>query len=521
MDKTLRLDYTFKPISFEKINSEFSLMRCYVMALGKNRNYSYFNKESVEAAIPSLFNIPIVAHLKKRDGGWYVGSHDRQIVIDDEGITVNDLTIPFGCVPESCSAEWVDVTEKDGTTATYLTASIILWTGRYPELLEAKSQTDEDVYYNQSMEISISSWSELEEDKKYVNITGFNFSALCLLGRDLEDPDYHTEPCFPSARVEPIEFSLEDKFTNEFSLMLEELKKLSIDFENIKFSQEKEEEKVLNEKLELIAKYNLTVDQLDFTIDEISLEDLEIKLKEFVKQEPEDNNTEMSFSATHNQIREALRNALDREITRDADGNIIDEVYYWIADSSEDYAFVERSHWTASGDYDSKYGRFTYTFDESTMTATITSEFEEMFLMWLTAEEKAAIDAANADYESIKSEFDKYKEVHITAEDEVIELRNFQTERLKAERDDAETEIFDKFDEKLKDNEEYLSLKEKSSEYDLEALQKECFSILGRSLANFSFNVPKKKDTVKIPFEKSDESEPEVYGGLHKKYINK
>jgi len=529
MDKTIRLDYTFKPILFKQINSEFSLMRCYIMALGKNRNYSNFDKEHVEKALPSIFNIPVVAHLKKRDDGWYVGSHDRQIIIDDEGITVNELTVPYGCVPESCNPEWVEVTEQDGTKAEYLVATIILWTGRYPNLLDAKSATDPDVYYNQSMEINVLGWKQLESDKKYTDITDFEFSALCLLGRDLENPEYHTEPCFPSARVEPFEFSLGNEFKQEFASMLNELNK--IDFSqwlkeeltsfNNKPSPKEEEGEVLDEKLELIAKYNLTVEQLDFDINEISLEDLDIKLKEFTENDKHEDPKDkpQSFSATHNQIREALRNALDSTVVRNDDGDIIEEISYWVADVSDEYVYVERYHWKADGDFERNYGRFTYTFDEETITATITGEFEEMFLVWLTREEKDEIDAKDKNYEQIKSEFDEYKASHPTPETEVDELRKFQSERLKADRDEAEKEIFDKFDEKLKDNEEYLALKEKSNEYDLEALQKECFAILGRTLANFSMNTPKKKEPIKVPFEREMKNE-DPYGGIHKKYLH-
>jgi hypothetical protein len=503
MDKTLTLEYTFKPISFEKINNEFSIMRCYVMALGKNRNYSYFSKESVDNAIPTLYNIPVVAHLKKRDdGGWYVGSHDKQIVIDDDGITVNDLCVPFGVVPESANPEWVEVTESDGSKVEYLTCSVILWTGRYPDLLDAKSKTDSEVYYGQSMEINISAWKDFADDKKYTDIVEFEFSSLCLLGRDLENPEYHTEPCFPSARVEPIEFSLNSKFNEEFSLMISELKKLSFHIEDKQFSNEKEVKQNLNEKLELITKYGLTVEQLDFSIEEISLEDLETKLNEFsdAKSQEKDNdsNQELSFSATYRQKREALSNVLDSDITKDADGNIIDEVYFWIEDFSDEYVFVQRNHWSANGDYESNYGRYSYTFDEENLIATLTSDFEEMFLMWLTKEEKDELETERSDYAQLKSDFETYKEQYKTPESEVEELRTFKATKIEAERNDAETELFNMFDEKLKDNEEYKTLKEKASEYDLNTLSKECFAILGKIMADFSFNSNKTNTTVKF-----------------------
>jgi hypothetical protein len=522
MDKTLTLNYTIKPMSYEQINPQFAKMRCWVMALGKNRNYSYFSKESVEKALYSLYNIPVIAHIKKKEDGtgWYVGSHDKQIIIDDDGITVNDLTLPYGIVPESCNPEFIDIIESDGSTATYLAVDILLWVGRYPQILDAKSISDENVYYNESMEISVSAFENLKEDKKYSNITEFIFSALCLLGRDKDNPEYHSEPCFPSSRVEPYQYSFGDKFKEEFSLMLSELNKLSYNFENKKLLDKKEEEKNLNEKLELIKKYNLTVEQLDFNIDEISLEDLETKLKEFVEanKEPE-KESKLGFSATYNQKREALRNALDSEVIRDSDGNVIEETYYWVVDASDEFCFVEKSHWNANGDYESKYGRFTYNFDESTMTATITSEFEEMFLIWLTAEQKAEIDSMNANYNQMKSEFDEYKNTYKTAETEVETLRNFQSQRLEQDRKEAEAVIFSEFDEELADIDEYKAIKDNSSKYELETLKEKCFAILGKSKRTFSFSKKSEKSSVILGVDRvSTEDDP--YGGLIKS-VNK
>jgi hypothetical protein len=518
MDKTLTLNYTIKPMSYEQINPQFAKMRCWVMALGKNRNYSYFSKESVEKALYSLYNIPVIAHIKKKEDGtgWYVGSHDKQIIIDDDGITVNDLTLPYGIVPESCNPEFIDIIESDGSTATYLAVDILLWVGRYPQILDAKSISDENVYYNESMEISVSAFENLKEDKKYSNITEFIFSALCLLGRDKDNPEYHSEPCFPSSRVEPYQYSFGDKFKEEFSLMLSELNKLSYNFENKKLLDKKEEEKNLNEKLELIKKYNLTVEQLDFSIDEITLEDLETKLNEFSQSKKVDK----CFSATYRQKRDALSNALDSEITRDADGNIIDEIYYWIEDFSDEYVFVQRSHWSANGDYESNYGRYSYTFNEEDLTATLTSEFEEMFLMWLTKDEKDALDAERSSYSQLKSDFEAYKEQYKTLETDVDVLRNFKAKIIKDDRDNQEKEIFTKFDAELENNEEYKALKSKVSEYEnISDFEKECFVILGKSKATFSFKQPT-NSVIKIAIDRENEKET-YYGGLIEKYTGK
>lgn len=521
MDKTLFLDYKIKPISFEVINPEFTKMRCWIMALGKNRNYSYFTKESVESALPSLYNIPVVAHIKKRsDGGWYVGSHDRQIVIDDDGIAVNDLTLPFGLVPESCNPVFEEVVESDGSRVTYLVADILLWTGRYPDILDAKSQTDEQIYYNQSMEISVSAWQELNEDKKYSDITQFNFSALCLLGRDLENPEYHSEPCFPSARVEPYQYSFGDKFKSELSLMIKELSKF--DFSKDNYSNKEKEDKILNEKLELLAKYNLTVEQLDFSIEDFSLEDLEVKLKEFSVKPEEVPNTKTSFSATYNQKREAIRNALDSVYVKNEDGDIVESIYYYLMDFSDEYAFVEKDHWTEDGNFEETHGRLPYSFDETTMTATITGDWEDMFLMWLTADEKQSLESMRNEFETIKSDFDAYKETYKTSENDVEDLRKFKAEIVAEKRKQDEDAIFSmEVFKNIVDTEDFKALKEKAGDYDLDTLTEKCFSILGKSTVNFAVNTPVKKETVKINIDVVNSEADDPYGGLFAMYSNK
>jgi hypothetical protein len=326
------------------------------------------------------------------------------------------------------------------------------------------------------------------------------------------------------------------------------------------------------DKLELVAKYNLTVEQLDFNIEEVTIEELEEKLKEFslsvifeadmdsmmdeMMDEMKDTMTEemksmmdkmkekikkklkkmkpkegmmsqnkniidSKFSATYRQKREALQNALDPKIEKDVDGNVIYEEYLWVEDFDDKYVFVEKSIWTPDN-YERKYGRFTYTFDEETITATISGEFEEMVLVWLTLEENQQLQEqrANAtEYEKIKGEFEDYKNKYSTPNEEVTRLQEFETKTLTEQRQTDETELFSKFDEELNTDEQYKTLKSKASEFSLEELETKCFALLGKKKANFSLS-RKDKSTIKIKVEHKDEIEQDTpYGDLHSKYL--
>lgn len=200
--------------SINRLNSEFSLCDVLVAYPGKNRNYTWIEKEAFEKAKFSLYGIPIVGEwlVKSEDqnvGEW--GSHGGKITIDSEGIKFEETTKPYGFVTQEAqeNAEWVTITEKNGHEENeyLLLKKCILWTGRYPE-----TETILEKNYGQSMEIIVTD-GEYAEDGNYLKINEFLFSALCILGDD-------HEPCFESASIGPhkADYSM---FKNEFTQMFE------------------------------------------------------------------------------------------------------------------------------------------------------------------------------------------------------------------------------------------------------------------------------------------------------------
>lgn len=227
----MRLEFDVQRIdALKKLNDEFLLVKIYAMAPGKNRNFTYISKEDTINAIPSAYYCPVVGHVRTytdEDGveHLYMGSHDFDIT---DGWEIRDVTRPYGVIVEG-SENW-EVVDEHGVDVEYLTFNAILWVGRYPELSEA-AYSDE-ILFNQSMEINIENYRQLEEDSNYWEVLGFTFSAFCLLGKADEnstnghtDKDMeHTEPAFISARVEPYAFSL-DEFKKEFSLLKDKISK--------------------------------------------------------------------------------------------------------------------------------------------------------------------------------------------------------------------------------------------------------------------------------------------------------
>ena len=501
--------------SFEKLNENFLKAKCYVLALGKNANRSHFSKENVDRAYPSLAYAPVIGHLMVDDNGVYhLGGHDYHLDMND--LKLKSQCVPFGVAVPSESPVYEDVTEENGNVSTYLTCEVIIWIGRYPELADAFYS--DSVFTNQSMEIFYSNSAPLKDDPTYTDIIDFSFDALCMLQKS-DDDKFNVTPCFPSASIVPITYSI-DK--NEFSSLMGELKEeLSLYFSKNN-SDEKGGKVNLDEKLEILQKFNKTIEDLDFSIDDMSVEDLSAKMEElFGEKEPKAEPT--AFSATYKEKRQALQNALDPIVVKDAEGNYVEETYFYIEDFSDEYVFVEKDHWTAN-DYDCKYGRFAYTFDEATRTATISSEFEEMVKVWLTLDEKAKVDEERANYETkysdLEKEFSDYKAEHSFLDSEFNVLKEYKENKEVEERKCAEDALFADYEETIGETEEFKSLKEKASEFSLDALKKECLCIVGMYSMTNKTKETNKSDSLKFSLE-PETSEDEPYGGLMKKYLGK
>lgn len=544
-NKYTSITFKAKVEPIKPVNPEFDLCKVYVQSVGKNRNGSYMSKENIESYLPTLNYCPVVGHIIEctdEEGSVhrYVGGHDFTIT---ENWEIKDLTVPYGVVVEN-SYDW-EIINEYGKDVEYLTANAILWTGRYPELKDCIYS--EDFWFNQSMEINIpeGKYRPLEEDSNYTELLEWTYSALCLLGKadansttGHTDSKEHTEPCFISSKVIPIEFS-----KSEFSNLMDEMKeKISFCFNNqtsnigIDINSNKGG-KNLDKKLEILQKFNKTVEELDFSIDEMTEEELEAKMTElFGVNEPEPitepepttdpvvpSSEPVSFSATYNQKRQALRNALDPIVVKDEDGNYVEETYFYVEDFSDEYVYVEKDYWSAN-DYKCTFGRFAYSFDEATVTATLTSEFEEMVKMWLTLEEKENLEKERlekeAKFEALEQEFIEYKENYSVTNEEVEELKAYKLNKEAEERKFAEDTLFADYEETIGETEEFKALKEKASEFSLDALKKECLCIVGMYSMTNKPKENKNTNPLKFSFEpKVDDEEP--YGGLMRKYLNK
>lgn len=488
----LSCEFTMHMTNFEKLNENFTKAKCYVLALGKNQNRSYFGVDAVNAAYPSLAYVPVVGHLMKtEDGHYYLGGHDYKL--NKQTLEMESLCVPFGVAVPSPEPVYESVVEADDTISTYLTTDVILWTGRYPELEDA--MYDDTIMFGQSMEVFFSRYAPLAEDPTYTDIQEFTFDALCMLNKS-DDPKFNIEPCFPNASIVATDYSaINAEFAALFSEMKEELKSY--------FTAN-------NQGGSNVKDGNKT---------------------------PEPVNKIAEFAATYGKKRDAITTVLDGLYVnaKDDEGNIVAETFYWLMDFDDTYAFVEKANYSYDGDYHSDYShwRIPYTYAEDTQTAAFSGEAEAITCEWLTAEQKAQLEAqTKAQFEEqinqIEAEKAEVTEKFEALETEAKELRTFKADTLAEQRRVAEEALFAKFDDKLSNVEGYAELKEHSAEFALEVLEEKCNALFGKfALANVKEEPqePKKAEFSKTSTDLSGsdmgDEDKIPYGGLMEAWRSK
>ena len=437
---------------------------------------------------------------------------------DDGSLILVNLTQPIGVVPQTAKVYWETVEEDDGTVNEYLCAEVLIWKRQ-----EAYRKIKKDGITAQSMEITV-------KDGETINgiycIKDFEFTAFALIG---------VEPCYESASLA---FSKQD-FKQEFSKMMLELKDslkdvtVSDETGNIhshKYSMEGGSKGL--DKQNLIEKYGIDVNTLDFSIDDFTVEELEEKFKAITeadkKSDPEVDTDKNKFALTSNVVDEIMR-ALDAEKIQcewgecsryffvDCDFDAM-EVYCWDRTDWLLYGFSYKTNGDSIEiDFENKK-RKKYViadFDEGEQVSPIAQVFEQM--------EQVITDksAASAEFEA---KYQNASETITSMEAELEELRKFkadtETAAMEKARKSEIAEVFAKFED-LVGVEAFENLKTDCDadcmKFELDALEEKCYAIRGRhgvqTKMNFSQKAPK------LPIETPENNKADQpYGGLFEEY---
>lgn len=511
MGKVVHMAYSSSLSSLCEINSSFDTGVLRIAYTGANRNGSFISKETFERCIKTLYNCPIVCHYDRDTDS--IGGHDMELVTnEDGGMRLVNMTIPIGVIPESSKYFWSVVEEEDGTEHEYLCADVLIWKRQ-----EAYKKIKEDGITAHSMELTV---KDGEMEGGLFVIKDFEFTAFCLLG------DEH-EPCFESSALGLFSYDEMKKqmaemmsdLKNEFSLVVPPTGDNDTHPQNHPMEGG---EKVLNEKLALVAEYGLEAENLEFSIEDLTLEELREKFEAMKPADPvadtvvdEPTEPQVDF-ALAGQIRDEIYNALSAEkieccwgeMTRyhyvDHDHEAL-QVYCYDAEDWKLYGFA----YSMNGDnvvidFESKKRmKFAIVdFDEGEQSAPFASIFEEVTKQY-TANDTQWSDKYQAASDTITS-----------MNEELGSLRQFKTDTEEAAKAVAREEVFAQFED-LVGVEEFDALRENGAEYELDALEEKCFAIRGRRGVTAKFAHESKPPKLKV-----EKTQPvnEPYGGLFARY---
>ena len=537
---------------------------------GKNRNKSFISKQTFEKCIWSIYNCPVVCNYNRDTDS--IGSHDVEIVNDEKGLRIINVTQPVGVVPESSNYSWDIVEKENGDVHEYLCVDVIIWKRQ-----EAYRKIKENGITDESMEIKVKSGHTVDG---IYHIDSFEFTAFCLLES--------AEPCYESACVEV--FSLSD-FKTQYSKMMSELKEnpiavttsneADINSQNTNLNLSKGG-KISLTKVQLLAKYGLKLEALDFDINDFSIEELEKKFAEIKKkideedeiegetiteptedsaesENPEENpdsdnegnddnqdsqgqnpseptgepesgdsqNTEtqtennVSYSLTGEQFLSELLDALFTERYIDPFWGDVPRYMYVDYDTSlsEVYCY-DSEDWKLYGFKFSMNGdNVVIDFESKRRKKFVIADFDEGdidFSYKNTFETfgKAILASKNSELNASKAEFGVATKTIEELKAELDTLKEYQKEKMAEERENEESELFARFSE-LNGIEAFEELRSNCADMTLEQIENKCFELKGRNVS-LSFSVTKPKST-RIAIEgRTVDNEP--YGGLFKKY---
>lgn len=502
MDKVLNMTYASSLTNLCEVNSSFDTGVLRICYTGENRNKSFLSKETITKNIPTLYNCPIVCNYDRETDT--LGGHDMEIVCDGDGnLRIVNVTTPVGVIPESAKVWFEDYEEDDGTVHEYLYAEVLLWKRQ-----EAYKKIKNDGITAHSMEIKVKSGKSV--DGVY-HVADFEFNAFALIG---------VTPCFEGSALEM--FS-KNNFKQQMSEMMQDLKET---FTTVNPSEEDDNthpqnysmeggEKVLEDKMNLAAKYGIDVDKLDFSIEDFTVEELTEKF-EAMKNDDGNGEPDGKFALTSNMVEEINRVLTAEKVTRDwgecpryfyVDCDIeAGEIYCWDRNDWLLYGFA----FSVDGDsinidFESKK-RKKYViadFEGGEQTSPIAPVFELM-------ENKLK------DYTEIETKFNAASDTITSMKAELDELRQFKTDTENATAMVEREEVFAQFED-LVGIEAFETLKSDCMKYDLETLEEKCFAIRGRNGAALKFSAKEKAPKFKVP--KTDIPH-EPYGGLFVKYAN-
>lgn len=535
--------YTSLPVEFSVIKSyesgdtRFLDVTIDVLHTGLNCNGSIFKKEIVNENIDSIKNTPILGYIIVDEDGNTVDykDHRYKLVENDKGIHFMYDGSAYGVIPESCNPRWIIKECSDGIEREFLRVDGIMWT-KFERSIEI---FERDEIKGQSMELA-KNYDGIENPDGTFTFTAFKFDGCCILST--------TDPRIQPAMIDSTivaNFSIDSIAT----FIKEKLKEYSIitscQHSNTEFMIENntiEEggKNTLDKRQEILEKYNIKAEDLNFSVDDISEEDFESKIIEYVNSQT---SSKIDF-ALEGQFLDTLLEKLHIEKYVDSNFPEWGEFQrYWFIDYDKELSEVY-----AQDAMDYKVYGFKYTVNGDDVVIDFSSKkrmkwsivpFENGEDDQITfANEKALNDlfaTCTDELKKVKTELNEsienYNQVVLERDNKIQELKEIG-EKYSSVYEAYNTilinEVFELFDKELNGIEEYKELKDNVDKFtDVKELENTCYTILGKKAATFS---KKQNSANSIKYHMSSKNDSDHnnidsaeldYGGIREKYLKK
>jgi len=554
----------------QEVNNSFLSASLRVMYLGDNRNGSSFSKDVVMNALPSLRNVPIVCHWDPETKE--IGGHDVELVREDGGdFKLRNLTVPCGTVPDHAVFRFAVEQDDAGVEHEYLIIDgVLLWKRQDVVPFIVKDLGGKVAH---SMEITVTDALKNPTNGTYC-VKDFQFTALCLLGSDVE-------PCFQGSELSV--YSME-AFKRTMEQMMADLRETFTTIatptgEDDKYQKEvltEGGEKVLERKMKLLADNGLTPETLGFDIESVTYEELEQRLLEFDGEPAEEPATPPAENPPAGEPEDPPATGTeeppagedppggddppgdDDDSGDDSDDD--DEEDEPVVDDSDEEALAEPSRRRTPEEYALLAGQLVeglidavsaeeievdgdwrmprywyidhslernevycqdaedwrlYGFEFSVDGDNVTVDFESRKRMKFTIVEWDNGEDSNAVDAVFQKVAQTYQNALTNMGNEISVLRKFKADTEEAVANSRREAVRAQFDD-LTGVEAFETLCEHISEYSAEDFEEKCYAIRGRNAVNrYSFD---KSRPTRLPVEKRSPESAEPYGGAFIEY---
>lgn len=544
------------PISFTKKNeyetSDFRFIDvCIdVMHTGANKNRTSFTKDTINKAISSIANMPILGYVvdeldeEEKD----FKGHEHELRVTDNDVKYMYAGQAYGVIPESCNPRWIIKDDGTGTEREYLRVDGLIWT-KFGDPVDIFTR---DVTKNHSVELTDMVCGPKDRDGN-TPVSSFKFDGFCILSTT----DPKIQPAMTGSCI-TAQFSVDD--------ITSQIRERLYEYQALQKNYSAQNENPSDEEKGDIPPMNENEKNQAATTENTAAENHETATPpaENTVQEPETQTTEKSvpvegedkIPATENTVanKDEGETAPTENTAPTAEGEpaasseftlsanqLRDEVYnalleiqvpsrwdrecmipkYWLTDIQDNEVIV-----TDSGTYQLMGIPYSMNGDNVVLEYENIKRKKVVYEDWDNGDVMPGLITM---FSTLTDKLVELSDSFTKAANEVSEIKPKLEAYQKAEAEAAAAaekakrdELFSIMDEKLGANAEYTALKE-NTEITYAELETKCYALVGRQSAEFSY-VPNtnNKGTVRFGVGGTQNgSDNSVYGGLMEHYLGK